>query len=131
MFFPRVAGWVNAALFAARGNKKTSPLRRRVGARLLMQPCGLDRAAPPEDGGMKRTHLSPDVSSAAIAACALQVRSDARLQRLFPAGVFDAPRGALAGNGPWRIDAQIAQKVIARAATRSTRIRWITNTRLL
>ena len=43
---------------------------------------------------MKRTHLSPDVSSAAIAACALQVRSDARLQRLFPAGVFDAPRGA-------------------------------------
>lgn len=71
---------------------------------------------------MKRTHLSPDVSSAAIAACALQVRSDARLQRLFPAGVFDAPRGALAGHGPWRIDAQIAQKVIARAATRSTRI---------
>lgn len=66
--------------------------------------------------------LSPDVSAAAIAACALLVRTDARQQRLFPAGTFDAPRGALAGRGPWRMDAAIAQRVIARAATRSTRI---------
>ncbi|THF61042.1 protease (I) and scaffold (Z) protein [Pseudothauera rhizosphaerae] len=44
------------------------------------------------------------------------------MQRLFPAGRFDAPRGAMRGAGPWFMDAGIAAQVIARAASRSTRI---------
>lgn len=43
--------------------------------------------------------------------------SSAAIQ-LFPAGVFDAPRGALKGSGPWRLDAESAQRLISSVAAR-------------
>ncbi len=62
------------------------------------------------------------VAALTLAVCALEVRPGEQLQRLIPAGQFDAPRGALAGQGPWFMDAGIAAQVIARAASRSTDI---------
>ncbi|HRD35076.1 MAG TPA: phage protease [Rhodocyclaceae bacterium] len=57
-----------------------------------------------------------------LAACALRVRAgDARI-RLIPAGQFDAPRGAMAGRGPWRLSAEGARRVIAANATRTADI---------
>ncbi|WP_176443238.1 phage protease [Pseudomonas segetis] len=44
------------------------------------------------------------------------------LTRLIPAGRFEAPRGALAGSGPWFLGAAAAQSIIQRAAARSTDI---------
>lgn len=41
---------------------------------------------------------------------------------MFPDGEFDAPRGSLRGQGPWRMDERIAARVIAQAAARSTDI---------
>ncbi len=58
----------------------------------------------------------------ALAVCALHVRPGEKLVRLFPAGRFDAPRGSLAGQGPWFIDAALAAQVIARVAARTTDI---------
>ncbi|AUN95878.1 phage protease [Pseudazoarcus pumilus] len=58
----------------------------------------------------------------AIAVCALEVRPGQSRVRVFPAGRFDAPRGALSGSGPWFIDAALAAQVIARVAARSTDI---------
>lgn len=55
----------------------------------------------------------------AIAACAFEVREADGAIQIFPAGQFDAPRGAMAGKGPWRIDGAIASRLIASAATRS------------
>lgn len=42
------------------------------------------------------------------------------MTRLIPAGTFNAPRGALAGSGPWFLDAAAAKPIIERAAARST-----------
>lgn len=63
----------------------------------------------------KNTHL--------IAACLFRLHpgEDGAIQ-LFPAGVFDAPRGSLKGQGPWRIDAQTAAAVIRLAAARKNKI---------
>lgn len=44
------------------------------------------------------------------------------MTRLIPAGEFSAPRGALAGSGPWFLDAAAAKPIIKRAAARSTDI---------
>ena len=68
------------------------------------------------------TPTTPRLAALTLAVCALEVRPGERLQRLIPAGRFDAPRGALAGQGPWFMDAAVAAQVIARAASRSTQI---------
>jgi len=59
-----------------------------------------------------------------IAACslALQVAAEGGMTRLIPAGTFTAPRGALAGSGPWFMDESAAKPIIERAAARSTDI---------
>lgn len=54
----------------------------------------------------------------AIGACAFEVRVDDDAIQLFPAGQFDAIHGAMLGKGPWRTDADIAARVIARVAAR-------------
>lgn len=61
-------------------------------------------------------------SGARFAACSLRVRPGAKTIRVFPAGEFDAPRGALAGKGPWRTNAAIASQLIARIRSRSNEI---------
>ena len=68
------------------------------------------------------TPTAPRLAALTLAVCALEVRPGERLQRLIPAGRFDAPRGALAGQGPWFMDAAVAAQVVARAASRSTDI---------
>ena len=60
--------------------------------------------------------------TAAVAVCALEVRAGEDMVRIIPAGTFDAPRGAMAGQGPWQLDAGNAASVIARAAGRSVDI---------
>ncbi|MDX1464117.1 MAG: phage protease [Halomonas sp.] len=57
-----------------------------------------------------------------VAVCALAVRSADDKTRLIPAGTFHAPRGAMAGSGPWHLDAQGAAALIGLAASRSTDI---------
>ncbi len=54
----------------------------------------------------------------AIAACAFEVHVDSDAIQLFPAGEFDALKGSMLGKGPWRTSADIAARVIARAAAR-------------
>ncbi|WP_052166505.1 phage protease [Methylobacter tundripaludum] len=58
-----------------------------------------------------------------IAACtfALGGSSDGSMQ-LFPAGTFDAPRGALRGKGPWRLDADSARRLIGIVSQRKNDI---------
>lgn len=58
-----------------------------------------------------------DPVATAIAAC-LQALGEGSAIQIFPAGTFDAPRGAMAGSGPWRMDAEIARRVIERFAAR-------------
>ncbi|MDT8428499.1 MAG: phage protease [Pseudomonadales bacterium] len=55
-----------------------------------------------------------------VAALALEVRPGERIVRLIPAGTFDAPRGAMAGTGPWHLSPERARDVIATAAARAT-----------
>lgn len=58
-----------------------------------------------------------------IAACLFSLSPDADGSiQLFPAGDFDAPRGALRGKGPWRLDAQSAQRLISAVSQRSNDI---------
>jgi len=57
-----------------------------------------------------------------VAACALRVQASEDKTRLIPAGTFDAPRGSMAGQGPWQLDAQGAAAIIALAANRATDI---------
>ncbi|HEY8035218.1 MAG TPA: phage protease [Methylobacter sp.] len=75
---------------------------------------------------MTKKHSSQSVplpAKAAIAVCSFELSGsgDAAMQ-LFPAGTFDAPRGALRGKGPWRLDAAAAQRLIATVARRSNDI---------
>ncbi|MCK2095634.1 phage protease [Thauera aromatica] len=63
-----------------------------------------------------------DRRSAPIAACTLRVQPGAPVVRLIPAGIFDAPRGSMAGRGPWRLTAEAASRVIERNASRSADI---------
>lgn len=57
-----------------------------------------------------------------VAVCALRVQVTEDKTRLIPAGTFDAPRGSMAGQGPWHLDASGAEAIIARAASRTTDI---------
>lgn len=57
-----------------------------------------------------------------VAACTLRVRPGAAWVRILPAGEFDAPRGALAGAGPWHLSPAAAAAIIARNRTRTADI---------
>jgi phage I-like protein len=58
-----------------------------------------------------------------IAACLFSLSPDADgAIQLFPAGQFDAPRGALRGQGPWKLDAPSAQRLISAVARRTNPI---------
>lgn len=65
----------------------------------------------------KKTHIS---SLIGIAVCTLQ-QADGSIQ-LFPAGQFDAPRGAMAGSGPWLLDETAATALINRVQQRDNDI---------
>jgi phage I-like protein len=58
-----------------------------------------------------------------IAACSFEIGAsgDGSMQ-LFPAGTFDAPRGALRGKGPWRLDADSAKRLIGVVSKRQNDI---------
>lgn len=58
--------------------------------------------------------------ASALAACTLRVRPGETLQRIIPAGRFDAPRGTMAGTGPWFMTDAAAARIAAAHATRST-----------
>tara|TARA_R110002050_G_scaffold269917_1_gene412424 strand:- start:44697 stop:45761 length:1065 start_codon:yes stop_codon:yes gene_type:complete len=66
----------------------------------------------------KQTSLSSQIG---IAICSLQASNDGSIQ-LFPAGKFDAPRGAMAGSGPWFIDEAAATALIERVSQRQNDI---------
>lgn len=57
----------------------------------------------------------------ALAICSLLVGTDGAVQ-LFPAGKFDAPRGAMAGSGPWYLDDASAAALINRVQSRKNDI---------
>lgn len=59
---------------------------------------------------------------APIAACSLRVRPGERMVRLIPGGTFDAPRGAMAGSGPWHLTPEAAARLIAASRTRTADI---------
>lgn len=60
--------------------------------------------------------------SVGVAVLTLRVRPGEPLCRLIPAGRFDAPRGAMAGAGPWNLTPDAAARIIAANATRSADI---------
>jgi len=62
------------------------------------------------------------LASAPLAVCALRVRPGEKMVRLIPAGRFEAPLGAMKGDGPWRLSAEGAAMIIAENASRSTDI---------
>lgn len=64
-----------------------------------------------------RTALHTD-----LVACTLRVRPGEAFIRLIPDGEFTAPRGALAGAGPWRLTPEAAARVIAANRTRTADI---------
>jgi phage I-like protein len=53
-----------------------------------------------------------------FAACAVALSGNGPVVQLFPAGKFDAPRGAMKGAGPWLMDQSAALSVITDAAAR-------------
>ena len=57
-----------------------------------------------------------------IAILSLRVRPGVPLVRLIPAGRFDAPRGSMAGTGPWNLTAAAAARIIAVNAVRQADI---------
>lgn len=57
-----------------------------------------------------------------LAVLSLRVRPGDAFVRVIPAGSFEAPRGALAGSGPWNLTPQAAQRIIAANATRAADI---------
>ena len=57
-----------------------------------------------------------------LVACTLRVRPGEDFIRLIPAGEFTAPRGALAGAGPWRLTPEAAARLIAANQSRSADI---------
>ncbi|MDF1583888.1 MAG: phage protease [Methyloprofundus sp.] len=50
-----------------------------------------------------------------LAACLFPLAAQSNDIQLFPAGQFDAPDGALAGKGPWLLNAELAAHLIAAA----------------
>jgi len=63
--------------------------------------------------------ISPAVG---LAVLALRVTPGEALVRLIPAGTFDAPRGAMAGSGPWHLTPAAAARIVALNASRSADI---------
>ena len=61
---------------------------------------------------MANTDKNPQFAACSVA---LNGPSDGAMQ-IFPAGEFDAPRGAMRGAGPWRMDAAAAAALITRVA---------------
>lgn len=66
----------------------------------------------------RRNQISPSIG---IAFCTLQAQGDNALQ-LFPAGQFTAPRGAMAGSGPWTLNNADAASLISLAKQRQNDI---------
>lgn len=66
-------------------------------------------------------NTSTQNSSRRIAALTFAIvdLADTNVIQLFPAGQFDAPRGAMMGQGPWLLDDSAAAAVIAAVATRT------------
>jgi phage I-like protein len=62
--------------------------------------------------------LTPHIAALTVA---LPAQADGAVQ-VFPAGEFDAPRGAFMGAGPWRLDSQSAAALIARIGALSNDI---------
>ncbi len=65
-------------------------------------------------------NTSPQNSSRRIAALTFAIvdLADTNVIQLFPAGQFDAPRGAMMGQGPWLLNEDNATAVIASVSTR-------------
>jgi phage I-like protein len=62
-------------------------------------------------------------AKAAIAVCSFELGGSGNTaMQLFPAGTFDAPRGALRGKGPWRLDSDSAQRLIDKVSQRKSDI---------
>lgn len=57
-----------------------------------------------------------------LAVCTLRVRPGQEYIRLIPDGEFHAPRGAMAGAGPWRLTPESAARVIAANRSRAADI---------
>lgn len=57
-----------------------------------------------------------------LAVLSLRVSPGQRFIRLMPGGQFDAPRGAMAGVGPWVLTAEAAARIVARNAGRQADI---------
>ncbi|MDI1231340.1 MAG: phage protease [Methylobacter sp.] len=70
---------------------------------------------------LSQTHQLSASASIAVCSFALDSNGDGAMQ-LFPAGTFDAPRGALRGQGPWHLDADSAQRLISTVAQRKNGI---------
>lgn len=69
----------------------------------------------------KKNHLNnPDRRLAALSFVLGSL--DGNAIQLFPAGQFDAPRGAMMGQGPWFLDADVATAVIVSVSTRANDI---------
>lgn len=66
--------------------------------------------------------VSKATSKPAIGACTLVLDKSTNAIQLFPKGDFSAPRGALKGVGPWRLDDESAKKLIAATAQRKNDI---------
>ncbi|MBC06351.1 MAG: protease (I) and scaffold (Z) protein [Thalassospira sp.] len=76
-----------------------------------------------EDQRMKNANLKTSPDNGLIAACAVDLSgSTGDARRIIPAGSFDAPNGSLKGQGPWVLDRQSAELLIARGHQRSTDI---------
>lgn len=65
--------------------------------------------------------MTTHTPSIAALSFALSPSGDGAMQ-IFPAGQFSAPRGALRGHGPWRLDADTAARLIAAVASRANAI---------
>lgn len=72
-----------------------------------------------DHGRMPSAHAPISVG---VAVLTLRVKPGEPLCRLIPAGQFDAPRGAMAGAGPWNLTPDAAARIIAANATRSADI---------
>lgn len=65
--------------------------------------------------------MSKHIPHIAALSFALSPAGDGAMQ-IFPVGQFSAPRGALRGKGPWRLDAESAARLIAAVANRANAI---------
>jgi len=57
-----------------------------------------------------------------VAACLVAIDKTRRDIQLFPSGRFDAPLGAMLGQGPWQLDADSAGRLIAAVSARKNDI---------